>query len=284
MYQWLLLQQQQEQAAALRQLSLPQAQLHQRVVASSLGLGAFPSSLAASSFSVSHPSLLPTSAADLSRQHLIQSVIAANEQRQLLEHRNRMAIQEQLSFYQRRQDQARLVESFNSSSSTTASLHSAAATVPYVVQDTPASNVQVKAEDLSFRTKRTFDEMDQSTSEHSKAEEEGEAESSEQDPPQEVVPQERPPKVPSSSKPKKFSPRKYTKADDAFLKKEPKKDTKWLQMYEELKEYKAKHGNCIVTRGYAPNPRLASWVAEQRWVIIRSLGPIFGHLSFAHSN
>jgi len=43
-----------------------------------------------------------------------------------------------------------------------------------------------------------------------------------------------------------------------------KKDEKWMAMMEELKTYKQEHGTCIVPRGYAPNPRLASWVAEQR--------------------
>jgi hypothetical protein len=43
-----------------------------------------------------------------------------------------------------------------------------------------------------------------------------------------------------------------------------KKDSKWLSTLEELKEYKNIHGDCIVPRGYAENPRLASWVAEQR--------------------
>jgi hypothetical protein len=46
--------------------------------------------------------------------------------------------------------------------------------------------------------------------------------------------------------------------------KSKKKDTKWLATLGELKEYKQAHGDCIVPRGYALNPRLASWVAEQR--------------------
>ena len=45
-----------------------------------------------------------------------------------------------------------------------------------------------------------------------------------------------------------------------------KKDNKWLSTLEELKKYKEVHGDCIVPRGYAVNPRLASWVAEQRLV------------------
>jgi len=42
------------------------------------------------------------------------------------------------------------------------------------------------------------------------------------------------------------------------------KDVKWMSMLELLKEYQSSHGDCIVPRGYAPNPKLASWVAEQR--------------------
>ena len=45
-----------------------------------------------------------------------------------------------------------------------------------------------------------------------------------------------------------------------------KKDTKWLSSLEKLKEYKKVHGDCIVPRGFAQDPRLASWVAEQRYV------------------
>jgi Helicase associated domain len=44
---------------------------------------------------------------------------------------------------------------------------------------------------------------------------------------------------------------------------EKKKDGKWLAMYEELKEYSAEYGNTTVPRGFALNPKLASWVAEQ---------------------
>jgi hypothetical protein len=46
--------------------------------------------------------------------------------------------------------------------------------------------------------------------------------------------------------------------------KSKKKDTKWLVTLGELKKYRQAHGDCIVPRGYALNPRLASWVAEQR--------------------
>jgi hypothetical protein len=46
--------------------------------------------------------------------------------------------------------------------------------------------------------------------------------------------------------------------------KSKKKDTKWLITLGELKYYREAHGDCIVPRGYALNPHLASWVAEQR--------------------
>lgn len=39
---------------------------------------------------------------------------------------------------------------------------------------------------------------------------------------------------------------------------------KWENQYQNLVEYKAEHGDCIVPRGYLLNPKLASWVAEQR--------------------
>jgi hypothetical protein len=42
------------------------------------------------------------------------------------------------------------------------------------------------------------------------------------------------------------------------------KNSKWLASLEELKKYEEENGNCIVPRGYAANPKLASWVAEQR--------------------
>lgn len=41
-------------------------------------------------------------------------------------------------------------------------------------------------------------------------------------------------------------------------------DSKWLVMYEELKDYRKQNNSCIVPRGYAKNPKLASWVSEQR--------------------
>jgi Helicase associated domain len=43
-----------------------------------------------------------------------------------------------------------------------------------------------------------------------------------------------------------------------------RKDARWDEMYQELIAYKMRTGTCIVPRGFAENPRLASWVAEQR--------------------
>jgi Helicase associated domain len=43
------------------------------------------------------------------------------------------------------------------------------------------------------------------------------------------------------------------------------KDIKWLASLEKLKKYKEQFGDCIVPRGYAQDPQLASWVAEQRY-------------------
>ena len=55
-------------------------------------------------------------------------------------------------------------------------------------------------------------------------------------------------------------------------KQKPKrKDTKWLTSLQELEKYKQEHGDCIVPRGYTLNPRLASWVAEQRYVCCSAL-------------
>jgi len=43
-----------------------------------------------------------------------------------------------------------------------------------------------------------------------------------------------------------------------------KKNSKWLATFNVLKKYKEENGDCIVPRGYSLNPKLASWVAEQR--------------------
>jgi Helicase associated domain len=46
------------------------------------------------------------------------------------------------------------------------------------------------------------------------------------------------------------------------------KDLKWRASLEKLKTYKNQFGDCIVPRGYAQDPQLASWVAEQRCVAL----------------
>ena len=38
----------------------------------------------------------------------------------------------------------------------------------------------------------------------------------------------------------------------------------WNEMYEELLQYHAEHGNCLVPRGHKQNPKLAKWVSRQR--------------------
>jgi hypothetical protein len=42
------------------------------------------------------------------------------------------------------------------------------------------------------------------------------------------------------------------------------KDVRWMSNLDVLRQYKEEHGDCVVPRGYSANPRLASWVAEQR--------------------
>lgn len=41
-------------------------------------------------------------------------------------------------------------------------------------------------------------------------------------------------------------------------------DDKWMEHYEQLKEYKVKHGDCLVPTHYADNPRLGRWTHTQR--------------------
>ena len=68
----------------------------------------------------------------------------------------------------------------------------------------------------------------------------------------------------SSPSPHDSSSSLRSEASEGSKKTLRKKDGKWLSSLEQLKEYQKKHGDCIVPRGYAENPRLASWVAEQR--------------------
>jgi len=41
-------------------------------------------------------------------------------------------------------------------------------------------------------------------------------------------------------------------------------DLAWMQMFEELMEYKEKHGDCLVPNKYKDNPKLGRWVSKQR--------------------
>ncbi len=78
----------------------------------------------------------------------------------------------------------------------------------------------------------------------------------------------------NDSKPQKGL-RKVDKSKDNVNdegKTDTKKDVKWLKSYEELKAYQKLFGDCVVPRGYSTNPRLASWVAEQRYGPFRSRG------------
>jgi len=43
-----------------------------------------------------------------------------------------------------------------------------------------------------------------------------------------------------------------------------KQEEHWMSMLSDLKEFKAKHGNCVVPRFYFDNQKLASWVGDQR--------------------
>eukprot|EP00978_Attheya_sp_CCMP212_P006792 scaffold15801_cov49-Attheya_sp.AAC.4 len=41
-------------------------------------------------------------------------------------------------------------------------------------------------------------------------------------------------------------------------------DQQWNMRYQELKEYQAEHGDCLVPHKYPPNPALGYWVSSQR--------------------
>ena len=143
------------------------------------------------------------------------------------------------------------------------------------------SNIQVHADEVSEQRKRSYDEALLGNTETVK-QEHPEAKDMRKPaptmlapppPPEETAAQEAKQvesaaslvkQEPRVNKPKKKAPKKPKSDSDSTQTAEPKKDTKWLLMLEELKDYKADHGNCIVPRGYSPNPRLASWVAEQR--------------------
>jgi hypothetical protein len=63
---------------------------------------------------------------------------------------------------------------------------------------------------------------------------------------------------------KKVKAPKKKKKEEKKVTGPSKKDVKWMDSLSQLVAYKEEHGDCIVPRGYSPNPRLASWVAEQR--------------------
>jgi len=60
---------------------------------------------------------------------------------------------------------------------------------------------------------------------------------------------------------RRYAPKALTKGT---LKAPRRNDDRWVASLFELKKYKDEYGDCIVLRGYPDNPRLASWVAEQR--------------------
>lgn len=41
-------------------------------------------------------------------------------------------------------------------------------------------------------------------------------------------------------------------------------DKRWVEMFNELQQYHAEHGNCTVPQGYEAQPNLARWVNSQR--------------------
>mmetsp|Transcript_36663 Transcript_36663/g.53708 ORF Transcript_36663/g.53708 Transcript_36663/m.53708 type:complete len:120 (+) Transcript_36663:93-452(+) len=44
------------------------------------------------------------------------------------------------------------------------------------------------------------------------------------------------------------------------------RENNWHEILDELKEYKERHGDCLVPQTYAPNPALGHWVKLQREV------------------
>ena len=256
-YRLLMEQQQQQESASLRGLGargLANFSGNFSMNPSSLGLGTFALP--------NYPSLnnITPSSLALSRQQLLQSLIAAEEremyQRQLaLE--ERLALQQQMNFSCLPLPQQSFMPSMISPS-----------------QD--FTNIQV---DPAHRgRKRSFEEIaydkpefaQDQVPEVKKEAPPAPVETATEPTQAEATPQVTEPSVksaPANSRkpaPKKKNPKKSPKRSDSSVASEPKKDTKWLNMLEELKAYKTKHGNCIVPRGYSPNPRLASWVAEQR--------------------
>lgn len=261
---------------SLYRLLMQQQQQQQHESASFRGLGARglanftgnfsmnPSSLGLGSFALpNYPSLNTTtpSSLALSRQQLLQSLIAA-EEREMYQRRlaleGRLALQQQMNFSSPPPPQQSFMPSM-------------------IPPSQDFTNVQVDPE-ANFGRKRSFEETAYEKPEFALGqlpEVKKEAPPASVSTPTEPTRAESTPQViepsvksaPAISRkpaPKKKNSKKSPKRSDSSVASEPKKDTKWLNMLEELKTYKAKYGNCIVPRGYSPNPRLASWVAEQR--------------------
>ena len=245
LYQMMLLQQQQDASFRLR-----------------LGgnLHGHPSLSGLRDFSIGnsfgYPSAIP-SAIDISRQQLLQSIIAAEEQEF---QQGRFAMQEYLARQQREHLAMQQLAQRESSLYPETQQHQ-----QLRPQEFPKSNIQMYTDELNEK-KRPYEEinkreeypeakaaLDPASISCQKAKKEGEEEAQVPNPPSKRL-------KPAPKKKAKKNP----KTEDATPAPEPKKDTKWLLMLEELKEYKATNGNCIVPRGFSPNPRLASWVAEQR--------------------
>lgn len=75
------------------------------------------------------------------------------------------------------------------------------------------------------------------------------------------------PKIGAQPFPNLFNPQQQQDDLDcqpSAAKRAKHKDVRWLSNLEQLKEYKKNHGDCVVPRGFSANPKLASWVAEQR--------------------
>ena len=189
---------------------------------------------------------------DYSRQQLLNSMIAAEQQRHL-------AIRERIALHQGMQ--------FTRADTFIPTIHSSP-------QEAPVSGIQGHSININDK-KRSYEEtrgpavpeVHEEVKAYPEAEEVSQPMCVSSDKAVSEEADTRLPLMESSEKPvskKKPPPKKRARKGEVTTPAEPKKDTKWLLMLEELKDYKSKYGNCIVPRGYAPNPRLASWVAEQR--------------------
>lgn len=133
---------------------------------------------------------------------------------------------------------AAATESFINNIATTKDEETAAATAEKLSQETNTSEQQLVDEEQ----KMIAEQMEQEEK---------------KDAPQEAEPAATTATTATTSKPQQQKQKPKTN-------KLRKKDTKWMATYNELLEYRAKHGDCMIPRGWPLNPRLASWVAEQR--------------------